>query len=171
MATNLFATKTGLRQPEPPKSEGRAMYVLGSGPGGGDGMTFTTGSEVYEWTSNQLPGPKQPSGILGAWVDAAGIESGKNLIVQTPTQTFQFAGGTQGYVPITSSMPFSLKVSTSGSGTGTANVTLYNYNPLFTGSVATAPGGSGSSGSPGSSGYSGSGAGGNQGGGGNRPEL
>lgn len=167
MAINLFASFTRLRQAEPP--EGRAMYSLGAGPGGGDGLTFATGNEVFQFNSNQIPGPQRPSGILGMWVDATNLTAGKNLIIKTANQIFVFAGGAQGYIPITSPVPFNVSVSTNG-GLGTVAVILYNYNPLFTGSVTTAPavggssGGSGS-GSQGSGGGSGFGESGGSGGG------
>lgn len=170
MNTNLFANGTKLRQAEPP--EGRAMYVLGQGSGGGDGLDFVTGAEIFVFNSNQVSGPQHPTGILGAWVDATSLTAGKNLIIKTPTQTFIFAGGNQGYIPITSPMPFTIQVSTNG-GTGVVAIILYNYNPLFTGSVAVAPtttgGGSAGSGSGGSGGGSGFGETGGSGGG--RPTL
>lgn len=114
------------------------MFPLGQGQGGGDGLDFVTGAEVFQFSSNQIPSMQKVSGILGMWVDATDLETGKNLVIQTPTQTFVFAGGNQGYVPITCQMPFSMKVSTTGGGTGQVYINLYNYNPLFTGSVATA---------------------------------
>jgi hypothetical protein len=163
--TNLFATLVGLRQPEPP--EGRKMLVLGTGPGGGDGLNFAVGTEVFQFNSNQSPGAQKLSGILGAWVDASNLTAGKNLVLQTATQKFVIAGGSQAYVVFTSTMPFSLSIS-SGGGTGTVTVILYNYNPLFTGTVAGAP--VGASGTGGSSG-GGSGGTGYQGGGGGGGKL
>ena len=158
MAITVFATRQQLRQAEPPKSEGRAQFVVGQGPGGGDGLTFATGSEVFQWSSNQTPGAQQPSGILGAWVDATGLSTGKTLQIKTPNQTFQFAAGAQGYIPITAQMPFTATISSPNGGTGTVTVIFYNYNPLFTGSVATAPAAGSETGSGGGSpGYSGGG--------------
>ncbi|HXT74617.1 MAG TPA: hypothetical protein VN785_12260 [Candidatus Angelobacter sp.] len=161
MPTNLFASFLKLRQPEPP--EGRAMFPLGSGNGGGDGMNFAVGTEVFQFNTNQVPGGQRPSAILGMWVDARNLTAGKNLIITTPTQTFVFAGGNQGYVPITAPMPLNITITTNG-GTGTVFMILYNYNPLFTGSVATAPPqGTVSSGGGGISGTGGGGGGGGAG--------
>lgn len=162
MPTNLFASFFALRQPEPP--EGRAAFVLGQSSGGGDGLNFAVGTEVFQFSTNQIRSPQRPSGILGMWVDATNLTTGKNLIIQVGAQTFIFAGGggttpSQGYVPITTAMPATFKI-TSGGGTGQITLILYNYNPLFTGSVATASqssvgGGGGASGSGGGGGVSG----------------
>lgn len=155
-----------MRQPEPP--EGRAAFPLGSGNGGGDGLDFAVGTEVFQFNTNQIPGPQRPSGIQGMWVDASSLTVGKNLTITTPTQTFVFAGGNQGYIPITVGVPLTLKITSNG-GTGTVFIILYNYNPLFTGSVSTAPvtpagGGTGGSGTSGSGGGSGDYSGGSKGG-------
>lgn len=135
------------------------MFPLGQGSGGGDGLTFVTGAEVFQFNSNQIPGPQRPTGILGMWVDATNLTAGKNLIIKTPTQTFIFAGGNQGYIPITASVPFTMSVSTNA-GTGTVVVILYNFNPLFTGSVAVAPPVAGGTGTVGTAGSGSSGVGG-----------
>ena len=152
----LYSGFLKLRQPEPP--EGRAAFSLGAGNGGGDGMDFAVGTETFQFNTNQIPGPQRPSGILGMWVDATNLTAGKNLIITTPTQTFVFGGGNQGYIPITAGVPFTMKITSNG-GTGTVFIILYNYNPLFTGSVSTAPAAGSSSGGSTGSGTSGGGGG------------
>jgi hypothetical protein len=147
---NLFANAIKLRQAEPP--EGRAMYPLGQSSGGGDGLDFVAGTEIFQFSSEQIPGPQRPSSILGMWVDATNLTAGKNLTIKTAWQTFVIAGGNQAYIPITVQKgPFSLTVS-SGGGQGVVIVILYNYNPLFTGAPGIAGAGGGAGGSGGSSG-------------------
>lgn len=152
---NLFANAIKLRQPEPP--EGRTMYPLGQASGGGDGLTFATGAEVFQFNSEQVQGPQRPSAIMGMWVDATALTAGKNLTIKTGSQVFVFAGGNQGYIPITAQKgPIVITVSTNA-GMGTVFVILYNYNPLFTGAPGIAvPAGGSSGGSGGTGGYGGS---------------
>lgn len=169
--TNLNANTIKLRQAEPP--EGRQMYPLGTGPGGGDGMNFAVGTEVFQWNPESIQSHVKPSAILGLWVDARNLTAGKNLIITTPYQVFVFAGGNQGYIPMTSQMPFQMTVTTNG-GTGVVNMIAYNYNPLFTGApgIAAPSGGSGSGGGTGGgSGGSGGGFGETGGSGGGRPTF
>lgn len=137
------------------------MYPVGTN--GGDGMVFATGAEQFQFSTEQIPGPQRPSAIMGAWVDASAMAAaaGKNIVITTPWQTIIFAAGNQGYIPITVQRgPFTCVISAQGAAIGTLKVIFYNYNPLFTGSVATAPasGGSGSGGGS-SGGSSGSGGG------------
>jgi hypothetical protein len=160
--TNLNSTTVKLRQPEPP--EGRRMYPMGTGPGGGDGMNFATGSETFSWSSQNVQDQVKPSAILGLWVDARNLTSGKNLIITTPFQTVIIAGGSQGYVILTAQAPVTVTFTTNG-GTGIVFAIAYNYNPLFTGQISGAPvagtpGGGGGGGSQGGgSGFSQSGGG------------
>lgn len=121
-------------------------------------MNFVVGTEVFQFNTNQIPGPQRPSGILGMWVDATNLTAGKNLIITTPTQVFVFGGGNQGYIPMTAGVPLTITVTTNG-GTGTVFIILYNYNPLFTGSISTAPVAGGAGGASGGSGTSGAGGG------------
>jgi len=156
-----FLGKLQLRQPEPP--EGRQMYPMGQGQGGGDGLNFATGAEVFQFDSETVPGPQKPSAIMGAWIDASAMAAaaGKNLVITTPYQTFVFAAGNQGYIPITIPKGKAvIKINAQGAPTGIVTVIFYNYNPLFTGSVATAPpqgtytgGGTGGSGGGGGGGF------------------
>lgn len=144
------------------------MFPLGQGNGGGDGLDFVAGTEIFQFNSNQIQSVKKPSGIYGAWIDATALTSGKNLILKTPYQTVVVAGGSQQYVIFTSPMPFQLTVTTNG-GTGVVNIVLYNFNPLFTaaGGAGAPIGGSGSGGGS----YGGGGGSGYEGGGGGKPTL
>jgi len=169
---NLYAVRTKLRQPEPP--EGRAKYELGQGAGGGDGMNFATGAEIFNFSTNQIPEAQRPSGIMGAWIDATAMAAaaGKQVTVQIGTQVFVVLAGTQTYVVCAQTVPCNTKVTAQGGATGQCQVTLYNYNPLFTGqgAVSTAAsggggaGGTGGGGAPGGYGGSGGGGGGGTGG-------
>jgi uncharacterized membrane protein YgcG len=130
MSTPLQAGQPGgIRQPEPP--EGRKAIPFNTP------IDFSTGNEVFEWKSNALGGAK-PSAIMGAWVDATAFTSSQTLTIKVNNglQTFQIQGGTQGYIIITAPEPFQAEIS-SGGATGLVTVVFYNYNPLFTGSVAT----------------------------------
>jgi hypothetical protein len=167
MATNLYAVRTKLRQPEP--KEGRAKYELGQGAGGGDGMDFATGNETFTFNTTQIPEAQRPSGIMGAWIDATGmaVGAGTQVTVKIGTQTFVVTAGTQAYVVAAQTVPCLTVVTAQGGAMGQLQVTLYNYNPLFTGqSNAAVPGGASSGGSGGSSGGGTSGGGGGGGGGG-----
>lgn len=162
----LFASITRFRDAKGalPKTQ----YVLGTGSGGGDGMDFATGNEIFQWGSESVPSGVKPRRIITLWIDASNLTAGKNLIVSTPIQQIVVPGGTQTYAIATLNAPFTMKISTNG-GTGLVNVTAYDYNVLYTGistgqSNSTASTGAGS-GSGGSGGGSGSGAG-YQGGGG-----
>lgn len=154
MPTILKSGKIVLRQPEPP--EGRWAIPLTSPP-----IDFVTGAEIFQFDTAAM-GPVQPSGILSMWVDATGLASGKTLTITMPHQTLQIPGGTQGYIIITSQMPFTMAIT--ASGTGIVYIVLYNYNVYNTGTAVTVNAqGSGQSGSqPG--GGSGSGSGGYSGG-------
>jgi hypothetical protein len=158
VATTVFGTRQSLPQAEP--KEGRAKFPIGSGPGGGDGVTFVTGNEIFQWQSNQTPGPQEPSGIQGMWLDATALAANKHVQVAYEDQAPQFAAGTQGYFPIPSSKkPFVAQISSPDGGTGLVKITFYNYNPLFTGAISVAPasGSQTGSGAGGGSGYSGGG--------------
>jgi hypothetical protein len=124
----------GIRQPEP--KEGRKAFPFNTP------IDFATGNEVFEWKSNAL-GNAEPSAIMGAWVDATALTSSQTLTIKINNglQTFQVQGGTQGYIIITAPNPFSVEIS-SGGATGLVTIVFYNYNPLFTGSVATSGGNS-----------------------------
>ena len=173
--TNAFTQAIKLRQAEPP--EGRTMYPVGTGDGGGDGLNFATGNEVFQFSTNQVRGPQRPSAIMGAWVDASAMAAaaGKNIVITTPFQTFVFAAGNQGYIPVTVQPgPFTCTIKAQGGATGLLNLIFYNYNPLFTGSVATAPaagGGGSGGGTSGGSGGSGGGFAETGGSGGGRPTF
>lgn len=141
----------------------KTQYVLGTGSGGGDGMDFATGNEVFTWSSESVPSGVKPKRIISLWVDASGLTAGKNLIIKTPTQQIVVAGGQQTYVVATLNAPFTMQVSTNA-GTGTVNVTAYDYNALYTGTSTASTAGTGTSGGSGGSG--GGGSGGYEGGGG-----
>lgn len=158
--TNLFSSINRFR--DTPRSAPKTQYVLGTGNGGGDGMTFATGNEIFQWNSESIPYGFRPRQIISLWVDATGLTTGKNLILKTPTQQFVFAGGTQGYAIATLNAPFTMTITTNG-GTGTVNVTAYDYNTLYTG-LNTGTGTS--SGTTQTTGGSSGGGGGYQGGGG-----
>jgi hypothetical protein len=125
----------GLRQNEPPKGEGRKGYPLQVN---GPNVTFLTGAEVYEWKSNSL-GVGSPSAIMGAWVDATNVAQGKQLTLNfnNGLQVFDIPGGSQGYIVCTVQAPVDLIVTTNNGAGVTVTIILYNYNPLFTGSVST----------------------------------
>jgi uncharacterized membrane protein YgcG len=161
----LYAVATKLRQPEPP--EGRHKCELGQGAGGGDGMDFATGNEVFTFTTIKLPQAQQPSGIMGAWIDATAMPAGagKQITVQIGTQSFVVLAGTQTYVVCAQTVPANITVTSQGGATGQAQVTLYNYNPLFTGQGGSANSTSGARSGGSSSGGSGSGGGSGGGGG------
>ncbi len=132
----------GLRQPEPP--EGRKAFPL-------DVVDFTADGQEFDFNSTAKMGPTQPSGILSMWVDASALTAAKNVYLQTSLQTFTIAGGTQGYIILTSQMPFNLKITADAGLRGNLNIILYNYNVFNTGTTVTAPvqvpgGGSGNSG-------------------------
>lgn len=156
--TILTANAVGIRQPEPP--EGRKLLNLNPP------IVFTTGAEVYQFNSLAL-GNSPFSGILSAWVDASNFADTLFLIftINNGAQVIKVQGGTQGYVIITAQMPMTITITISAApAAATAlQVILYNYNALFTGSVATAPAiasGSGGGISSGGSGGSGGGSGG-----------
>jgi hypothetical protein len=163
--TQLYATSTRLRQPEPP--EGRMKYELGQGAGGGDGMNFAVGTEVFTYTTLKLPQAQQPSSIMGAWIDTTAMAAGagKQVTVQIGTQTFVVTAGSQTYVVCAQTVPLNVTVTAQGGATGQVQVTLYNYNPLFTGQGAVAAAAA-TGGARGGSQNAGGGAGGSGGGGG-----
>lgn len=150
----------GLRQNEPPKLEGRKGYPLTSTLG--PNVTFLTGDEIFEWKSNAL-GVGAPSAIMGAWVDASDVAEDAELILNFNGgfQVFQIPGGSQGYIVCTAQAPVDLLVSTTNGAAVTCTVILYNYNPLFTGSIST-----NAATPPVAGGTTGGGAGGGTGGGG-----
>ncbi len=153
--TQLGVVKNGLgiRQPEPP--EGRKAFPL-------DAANFTADGQEFDFSSTAKMGPTQPSGILSMWIDAAALTAAKNVYIQTPLQTFTIAGGTQGYIIVTSQMPFSLAITADAGLRGSLNIVLYNYNVYNTGTTVTAPAaavGGGSSGGSGTGGTGGTGGG------------
>jgi hypothetical protein len=104
---------------------------------------------------------------MGAWVDATSVAAGNFLTLNfnNSQQVFQVAGGTQGYIVCTVQKPVDLIVTTNNGAGVTVTVTLYNYNPLFTGQQSAAPinaggGGGTTGGGTGGSGGGGSGYGG-----------
>lgn len=132
------------------------QFVLGSQSGGGGGVTFALGTEVFQFNSNQTPGSQPPRRILSMWVDASGLTTGKNLVITTPFQTFTIAGGTPGgYIVLIAPVPFTITFSTNA-GTGTIFLIAYEFNALFVGApgarVAGAGGGTGGSGGTGGGG-------------------
>jgi len=140
MSTQLYSSRIGLRQPEPP--EGRFAFPLGSQAGGGGGFTFgAAGTDVFTFTSLSIGGQLKPSGILSMWIDATQISAGtgtaKNLKIQLQNQLIVVPLGSQGYIIVTSEMPFTLTATIDGTlqNPGTANVILYNYNVFYTGST------------------------------------
>lgn len=162
--TNLYSSITRFR--DTAGSEPKTQYVLGVGNGGGDGMDFAAGTEVFQWNSESVPYGFKPRRIISLWVDASQLTSGKNLTIKTPTQTIVIAGGSQTYAVATLNAPFTMTITTNG-GTGVVNVTAYDYNVLYTGlPVAAASSGAGSGGSGGGGGGGGYQGGGYQGGGG-----
>lgn len=166
--TILFASITRFRDAF--RAVPKTQYVLGTGNGGGDGMDFVAGTEVFQWNSESIPYGLKPRRIISLWIDASGLTAGKNLIIKTPTQTIVVAGGQQTYAIATLNAPFTMSISTNG-GTGTVNVTAYDYNVLYTGLPTT--GSSASSGTTAATGGSGGGGyqGGGSGGGGGRGFL
>lgn len=182
MLTLISAAQNGIaiRQPEP--KEGRKAFPI-SGSGGyvgtnpGQLIAFLTGGESFQWNTQAL-GQGAPSGIMSLWVDASNVASGKFLYlnINNGLQWIAVAGGTQGYFVITAQMPFNMVVTTNNGAAVQVGIIAYNYNVLFTGSVATAPisgsgGGSGSGGASGGGGVGGLESGGYGGGGGNRPNM
>lgn len=129
--TNLFASIKTFR--DGIGTGVKAQYQLGTGPGGGDGMDFAAGTEVFQWNSENIPYGKRPGRIVSLWVDASQIATTKNLAISIQGgQTLVIQGGSQGYYILTASAPFTMTI-TSGGGTGVVQVTAYNYNALFTG--------------------------------------
>lgn len=161
----LFASITRFR--DDPRSAPKTQYVLGASSGGGDGMNFAAGTEVFQWGSEAVPYGLKPRRIISLWIDASALTAGKNLTITTPTQKIVVAGGTQTYAIATLNAPFTMSISTNG-GTGIVNVTAYDYNVLYTGlssGVTSSPGSAGTTGttgggSGGSGGYQGGGSGG-----------
>jgi uncharacterized membrane protein YgcG len=160
----LFASITRFR--DDPRAAPKTQYVLGTGNGGGDGMDFAAGTEVFQWSSEAVPYGLKPRRIISLWIDASALTAGKNLIIKTPTQQIVVAGGQQTYAIATLNAPFTMSISTNG-GTGTVNVTAYDYNVLYTGlpgagQVASSgtTQSTGGSGGGGGGGYQGGGSGG-----------
>lgn len=160
----LFASINRFR--DTPGAPPKTQYVLGTGPGGGDGMDFATGSEIFSWSSESVPSSVKPRRIITLWIDASNLTAGKNLIIITGPQAIVVPAGTQTYAIATLNVPFTMRVSTNG-GTGTVSITAYDYNVLYTGATYVPAGSSGAgAGSGGGLSSGGSGGGGYQGGGG-----
>ncbi len=146
----LFASINRFR--DAPGVSVKAQYVLGTGPGGGDGMNFATGAEVFQWNSETVPYGLKPRRIVSLWVDASQLTAGKNLTIVTPAQTIVVAGGSQGYMIATLNAPFTMIVKTNA-GTGVVQITAYDFNALFAGTAsAGAPVGGGATSSGGGGG-------------------
>jgi hypothetical protein len=161
----LQAAPVGLRQNEPPKGEGRKGFPLTSTLG--PQLSFLTGNETFEWKSTNL-GNAAPSAIMGAWVDATNVATGKFLTLSFNNgfQVFNIEGGTQGYIVATIQGPIDLLITTNNAAGVVATVILYNYNPLFTGvAVSAAAAAAPVSSQSGGSGSGGGGTGGSGGGG------
>lgn len=149
----LTSSANGIPHGEPP--EGRKFFPL-------QGIAFVTGAEVFTWSSASL-GAGQPSHIVSAWVDASNIAAGKLLTLNfnNGQQIISVAGGSQGYIVITTQSPVNLTITTNNGAAANCIVILYNYNSLYTGVFGgggnAAGGGGGSSGSGGGSKPAGSG--------------
>lgn len=165
--TQLFTSVDGFR--DTANGAPKTQYDLGQSSGGGDGITFAIGNEVFTWNSNSVPSSVKPRRIISLWIDATGLTAGKNLIVQAGRQTFVVPGGTsQGFSIFAGNPPFNVQISTNG-GTGTVHVIAYDYNVLFTGtssgggSVVQASGSGSSGAGGGGQSYGGGGGGGGRG--------
>lgn len=122
----LLSARIGLRQPEPPKPEGRAAYVVNP-------FTFVTGNEVFIWDAS-AQGIRVPSAILSAWVDPTGLAAGQQFFIDTGYQIIPVPQNQgPGYVIITSPNPFKAKLYASAGVAGTCKVIFYNYNVFATG--------------------------------------
>lgn len=161
--TFLFASITRFR--DVPHANPKTQYVLGTGFGGGDGMDFAIGTEVFEWNSDSVPSGVKPKRIITLWIDATNLTAGKNLIVKSKTQQVVIPGGQQDYVVFTVSAPFTITISTNG-GTGVVNVTAYDFNAIYTGTSSGSTAGASSGGGSGGTGGGGYSGGTNYGGGG-----
>ena len=144
-SVKLLSAVIGVRQPNPP--EGRKGLPLNQP--NGNGITFVTGNEVFEFDSKSL-GNAEVSGVYGAWVDASQLlplnavaQQSNNLKIVISSasglsQTFIVPFGTQGYIVVIAPKHVSITISafsTNAEGplNGQAFVILYNFNPLFSG--------------------------------------
>jgi hypothetical protein len=152
----LAPNKIGLRQPFPP--DGFNAYPINAP--NSNNIPFVTGNEQYQFNSFGRYNP--PSAILSMWVDASQLVvsgAGKNAYIVTPLQRIVVPANSQGYIILTSQMPFNILISVdAGLVTGPLALILYNYNVFFTGQNGSA-GNSGGGGTGGSGGSGGSGGG------------
>lgn len=133
--TILFAAINRFR--DVPRGVPKTQYILGTGNGGGDGMDFAVGTEVFQWSSENIPYGLKPKRIITLWVDCSAIAAG-TITIQTGTQKFVFTAASQGYVILTMNAPFTMKVSATGA-TGLVNITAYDFNANYTGTADVAP--------------------------------
>lgn len=159
----LIGQFNAMRQPGPP--EGRMNIPLVNS-GTQAPIVFTTGSEVFSWTSEAMAqGGVRPSSILSAWIDASMlVASGAtgatgNLVIDTGLQRVLIPVGTQGYFILTCRNPALLKIFVEALPspavvTGPIVVVAYNFNILAIGeSVVSVAAPSSSSGGTVSQGY------------------
>jgi hypothetical protein len=141
-------TTTPQTIPQENPREGRLALELGIS--GMAGLSFATGTEVYQWDTNSLQGPQRMSALLSAWVDATAVpvaaptDPPQFLYVKIGRQTFAIPAGTQTYLVCTPVMPANIIISTNAGASDppyVVQVILYNYNVNFTGGIATVPGG------------------------------
>jgi len=132
MTTQLYAGRVGLKQAEP--KEGRFAYVLGASAGGGDGLPFLVGNEIFTFNSENINSFVKPKSIQSIWIDAFNLTASQLINLFFNEQQVVIAGGKQGYIVLAVKVPFILKVTSSG-GIGTVNIILYNYNVFYTGAI------------------------------------
>lgn len=134
----LFASVNSFRDVS--RGYPKIEYALGTGPGGGDGMTFDTGAEIFTWNSDSVPNGVKPRRIVSLWIDCSAITAGA-INISIGRQNFVFTGaaggGPQGFVVCTANAPINIRVSSVGA-TGLVNITAYNYNANYTGTTAEA---------------------------------
>ncbi len=110
----------------------KTEYTLGQSSGGGDGMNFALGTEVFQWNSECVPSGVKPRHIVSLRVDTSQLTAGKSLTINAAGRNYVVAAGSTGYVIVALNAPFTMSI-TSGGGTGVVNVSAYDYNALFTG--------------------------------------
>ena len=128
--TLLFAAIQKFR--DAPGAGVKTEYVLGTAPGGGGGMDFAVGTETFQWNSQSIPSSVKPRHLVSLSVDTTGLSAAGVLTITINGKKYAVNAGVVGYTIITQQAPLTMTFSSAGA-TGTVNVSVYDYNALFTG--------------------------------------
>jgi hypothetical protein len=115
----------------------KTEWALGTGPGGGDGMDFATGAEIFQWSSESVPSGAKPRRLASLRVDTSAWGAAANsLVIIINGRTYTFPGGNVGYLVVTANAPFTMIVKgLTQNIAGQVGLAAYDYNALFTGAV------------------------------------